>query len=151
MKFFKHLDNNSIWPPNFFYVCQLSPLVLGNGTLFEQTWIPFTHRCFVHSLVEIGPVVLEMKFKMWKVYRQTDWWSEKLTWAFSKTSRIISIFPTYISSAIEHDYNDNLLIKGDALNRPCKFLFHVHILTNKNISLIEKHINWYFEILCTLN
>ena len=54
---------------------------------------PFTHYpCFVPSLVEIGPVVLEKKMKMWKVYRRTDRqtdrrtddrWSEKLTWAFS--------------------------------------------------------------------
>ena len=57
--------------------------------LFEQTWIPLTQGCFVPSLVEIGPVVLEKKTKMWKVYRQTDRqttddrWSEKLTWAFS--------------------------------------------------------------------
>ena len=29
---------------------------------------PFTQRCFVPSLVEIGPVVLEKKMKMWKVY-----------------------------------------------------------------------------------
>ena len=42
-----------------------------NGPLFEQTWIPFTQGCFVPSLVEIGPVVLEKKMKMWKVYRQT--------------------------------------------------------------------------------
>ena len=49
------------------------------------------------SLAEIGPVVLEKKMKMWKVYRQMDGqtdgrtdrqttddrWSEKLTWAFS--------------------------------------------------------------------
>ena len=28
---------------------------------FEQTWIPYTKGCFVLSLVEIGPVVLEKK------------------------------------------------------------------------------------------
>ena len=31
------------------------------GPSFEQTWIPFTKGCFVPSLVEIGPVVLENK------------------------------------------------------------------------------------------
>ena len=31
-------------------------------------WINFTQGCFVPSLVEIGPVVLEKKMKMWKVY-----------------------------------------------------------------------------------
>ena len=39
---------------------------------FEETWIPFTQGCFVPSFVEIGPVVLEKKMKMWKVYRRTD-------------------------------------------------------------------------------
>ena len=37
-------------------------------SLFEKTWIPFIKGCFVPSLVEIGPVVLEKKKKMWKVY-----------------------------------------------------------------------------------
>ena len=32
-----------------------------NGSSFEQTWIPFTQRCNVAGLVEIGPVVLEKK------------------------------------------------------------------------------------------
>ena len=62
-----------------FKVCQcifsislLSPLGKGRGPSFEQTWITITQECFVPSLVEIGPVVLEMKMKMWKVYKQTD-------------------------------------------------------------------------------
>ena len=40
---------------------------------------PFTQECFVPSLVEIGPVVLEKKMKMWKVYRQTDGHTDRLT------------------------------------------------------------------------
>ena len=36
-------------------------LGIGRGLSFEQTWINFTHWCFVPSLVEIGPVVLEKK------------------------------------------------------------------------------------------
>ena len=65
------------------------PLEKGGAPSFKQTWIPFTRGCFVPSLVEIGPVVLDKKMKMWKVYRRTDRqttddrWSEKLTWAFS--------------------------------------------------------------------
>ena len=31
------------------------------GPSFEQTWIPISQGCFVPSLVEIGPVVLEKK------------------------------------------------------------------------------------------
>ena len=53
-----------------FIISQLSPLWEGRGPSFEQTWIPFTREYFVPSLVEIGPVVLEKKMKMWKVYRQ---------------------------------------------------------------------------------
>ena len=53
-------------------------------------------------------------------------------------------------SATDHDYNDHLLNKGDALNDSWKFLLRVHILTNKNISLIEKHMNWYLKILYKL-
>ena len=38
------------------------------GHSFEQTWFPLTNWCFVPSLVEIDPVVLEKKMKLWKVY-----------------------------------------------------------------------------------
>ena len=55
-----------------FIISKLSPLWEGLSPSFEQTWIPFTQEDFVPSLVEIGPVVLEKKMKMWKVYRQTD-------------------------------------------------------------------------------
>ena len=67
------------------------PLEKGCCPFIKQNWILLSHGYFVPSLVEIGPVVLEKKMKMWKVYRQTDGrtqttddrWSEKLTWAFS--------------------------------------------------------------------
>ena len=39
-----------------------------SGSSFEQTWIPFTQGCLASSLVEIGPVFMEKKMKMWKVY-----------------------------------------------------------------------------------
>ena len=51
---------------------QLSPFGERNGPSIDQTWIPFTQGCFVPSLVKIGPVVLEKKLKIGKVYRQTD-------------------------------------------------------------------------------
>ena len=44
-----------------FAISLLSPLRRGWGTVFEQSGIPFTEGCFVPSLVEIGPVVLEKK------------------------------------------------------------------------------------------
>ena len=41
----------------------LSPLGKEHGHSFEETWIPFTQRCILPSLVEIGSVVLENVFK----------------------------------------------------------------------------------------
>ena len=66
----------------------LSPLGKVHDRLFEQTWMPYTQRCSVRSLVEIGNLVPEKKMKMWKRL-QTDGWtdddtrSEKLTQDFS--------------------------------------------------------------------
>ena len=68
------------------HFCHFVSLGKGRGPSFEQTCLPFTQGCFVPSLVEIGPELLEKKMKMWKVYdndgQQTNFWSEKLTWAF---------------------------------------------------------------------
>ena len=77
----------------YFDISLLSPLEIGRGPLFEQTWIPFTQGCFGPILVEIGPVILEKKMKMWKVYRQTNSRTDerllkKLTWFFSSDRRI---------------------------------------------------------------
>ena len=44
-----------------FAISLLSPIGKGLGPSFEQTWIPFTQGCFVPSLVEIDPMVLEKK------------------------------------------------------------------------------------------
>ena len=44
--------------------------------LKSQNCISFTQGCFVKSLIEIGPVVLEKKMKMGKVYRQTEGWTD---------------------------------------------------------------------------
>ena len=51
------------------------PLEKGGPPPFQQTWIPFIQGWFVSSLVEIGPLVLERKMKMWKVYNYIgdDW------------------------------------------------------------------------------
>ena len=57
---------------NEFCYFVITPLGIGQGPSFEQTWIPLTQEWCVPSLVKIGPVVLEKKMKMWKVYRQTD-------------------------------------------------------------------------------
>ena len=54
----------------------LSPIGKWHGLLFEQTWISFTRGFFVPNLVEICPVVLEKKMKMW---RFIDTWIYGLT------------------------------------------------------------------------
>ena len=45
--------NFEYFQKNFTFLL-ISPLGKGRGPSFEQTWIPFTQRCFVPSLVEIG-------------------------------------------------------------------------------------------------
>ena len=47
-----------------------SPLGIGHGPSFEETWIPFTQECFVPSLNEIDQEVLEKK--KCKVYDNGD-------------------------------------------------------------------------------
>ena len=44
----------------------------GRGPSFEQSWILFTQGCFVSSLIEIDPVVLEKKMTVWKVYENAN-------------------------------------------------------------------------------
>ena len=39
----------------------------------RQTCIPITQGCFVPSLIEIGPVVLSKKIKMWKIKQDAHW------------------------------------------------------------------------------
>ena len=45
----------------YFRYLLLSPLRKGCGPSFDLIWIPFTQGCFLPSLVEIDPVVLEKK------------------------------------------------------------------------------------------
>ena len=89
MKVFKFvygiLSRKGAW--TFIHRCSvqknLNPLT---QDCFEpKNWIPFTQGCFGSCLVKIGPVVLEKKTKILKVYRQTDGQTDddKLIWAFS--------------------------------------------------------------------
>ena len=55
-----------------FFISPLSPLGEGRGPSFEKYLFPSTQKLFVRSLVEIDPVVLEKKMKMWKVYDNDD-------------------------------------------------------------------------------
>ena len=52
---------------SIYTILLLSPLGKRWGPSFEQSWIPFTWGCFVPSLIEIGPVVLDRKiFRIWR-------------------------------------------------------------------------------------
>ena len=46
-----------------FIFSKLSTLGKGHGPSFERTWNPFTKGCYVPTLVEIGPAVLEKIFE----------------------------------------------------------------------------------------
>lgn len=61
------------------YFCYLS---FENDPSHEQYWIFSTQGCFIASLIEIGPVLLEKKLQMYKVYITTRG-SKKHTWACS--------------------------------------------------------------------
>ena len=53
------------------YFCYfvIFPLGKGRGPSFDEIWIPFTQGCFVSSLDEIGPMVIEKKiFKYLSMY-----------------------------------------------------------------------------------
>ena len=63
------------WRERFFKFCQcifaysfLSLLAKRCGPSFYSTWISYTQWSIVPSLVEIDPLVLAKKMKMWKVY-----------------------------------------------------------------------------------
>ena len=61
------------WEEDFYILLigNYLPLEKGVALHLKKIWIPITQGCFVPSLFEIGPVVLEKKMKMWKVYRRT--------------------------------------------------------------------------------
>ena len=53
-------------PQRIFAISLLSALEKGHNSLFEQTWISFTQKVFVTSLLEIDPGVLEKIFEFRK-------------------------------------------------------------------------------------
>ena len=55
---------------NVFSICRYYlPLAKGIGLRLNKKLIPFTNKCFVPSLVEIDPVVLEKNFFLiWSMY-----------------------------------------------------------------------------------
>ena len=57
---------------SIFSISYISPLEKRRGPSFEQTSTLFNQGWFVPILVEIGPVALEKKMKMWKVHDNDD-------------------------------------------------------------------------------
>ena len=95
------------WPLRPVGLLLLSPLEKDCGSSFQQIWILITLGCFVLSLVEIDPVVLEKKKKMWKVYNNDNnrQWT-KLNWAFGsgelKTGLPPIVYPRFIRRSSTH-------------------------------------------------
>ena len=87
-----------------FTISQLSTLWKRCGPSLEQIWISFTRGYFVPSLVAIGPVVLEKKMKIWKVYRQTDrWWQQVIRKAYL-SFQLRWAKKYYIAMLFQHKY-----------------------------------------------
>ena len=52
----------------FFTILLSSPFGIRWNPSFEQIWIPITQECFVPSLVEIGPLILENFFNLFLLF-----------------------------------------------------------------------------------
>lgn len=81
-------------PQRIFAISLLSALEKGHNSLFEQTWISFTQKVFVTSLLEIDPGVLEKIFEFRKyiscfliISQNNNWewlrWPKNFTFNFS--------------------------------------------------------------------
>ena len=66
------LEKNFEFRQYIFASLVLSPLGQGCGPSFDYTAIHISRGCYVSSLVKIGPVVLEKKTIMSKVYYAND-------------------------------------------------------------------------------
>ena len=106
-----------------------SPLRKGRGSSFEQTRIPFTQGCYAPSLVEIDPLDLEKKMRMWKVYdRNNDHNNDScgqilirkahlslwLRWAKKDYSIQSMAFSSYDIIINQHDWC-NLIVNGNVI------------------------------------
>ena len=101
-----------------------------NYVPLEKFWTslnPLYPRTLCAKFVEIGPVVLEEKMKIWKVYRQTDKqtetddsWTEKPTWAFS-------------SGKLKHDKGTNgyLILRDKYYTLTCPNGSYMYLHINK--------------------
>ena len=116
----------------------------GRGPSFEQTWIPFTQGCFVPSLVVIGPVVLEKKMKMRKVYDHDDngRWQQTMNKELGPRTANMALsicLKMKMIKVLKSDYsaNESLLILCRWLWR--HFLTGSCIMTSQIASLSQKY------------
>ena len=123
------------------FFCNYLPLQKGLGPPFEQTWI----RCFVPSLVEIGPVVLDKKIKMWSIRadrRTTDDGrseKQKLSWANKE-----------IFSAASVTTRSNLWTCHPCQSRSCTAkVFRIGLAYNLDNHFIIEWTNYSMQITCT--
>ena len=123
---------------------------------FEQMWIPFTQGCFVHSLVEIGSVVLEKRMKMWNVYRRTsdDRRSEKDHLSFQPrwTKKHLQVKYRFLKPRCWHRFLHNkryqikFIVNKAMLSMPTKkwwLWYLVRLITTLVIPMLMLYIfNW---------
>ena len=104
------------------------------------------------SLVEIGPVVLGKKMKMWKVYRQTDRqtddrWSEKLTWAFSSGKVKSAMNKVKLSKLFKTDnshFNFHISFPNRKYSKHCNNQrLKVIIQSIIYLKLYQCHLTWF--------
>ena len=113
-------NKNSQFRQCILAILLLSPLWNERGPLFDHTWFPCIQQYFVPSLVEIGPVVVEKKLKMWKDYGQTDSQISRRTrynMRSEKLTKINSSFakkkPKIIMNTVKTNNNDFIMILND--------------------------------------
>ena len=106
---------------DLFAILWLSPLVIGICLSFEDTWITFTHWCFVLGLVEIGKVVLEMKiFKRYQCIIAA-WFLSPLGTGFESVT--LSLEQTWIPFALGR-FMTSLVELAQWFYRKIRIFFH---------------------------
>ena len=107
----------------YFHYFVILSLGNGSGPLFEQTWLPFTHGCFLPSLVEIGP------YWFWR--------------------RRFLLFPRSGSGELSQSSSDSLnwdRFFGERCN-PWTSIFHMYMYIILGLSLnYEKY--WKHKVIC---
>jgi hypothetical protein len=118
----------------------------------------------VCSLVKICRVVLEKKLTMWKVYRQTDRWTDEEQCAISKAhlswadlSVMLKLFEGHVivpvlSKNTVYSFKRSLLEHALIFpDQPARLFFTVHVHPYKGPLCIFSFTTWYWCTIKALN